>query len=109
MAWGHREAWRGAAADLGLTISGPVVLDLGESRCEVDLLIEHFGAPKGMAIVSRIESIENYLGELVSAGYGYSVFDAPARGRALPIEDAIELLADWGWSGPQDARPPWMP
>ena len=71
-----------------------------------------FGGPKGMLIIPDAEygkSIrDEWLEEAVQAGYGFSVMSAPLAGEEYDRDVFIEVLADWGWYGPELDKPSWL-
>jgi hypothetical protein len=71
-------AWHEAAADLGLDIVAPFVVELGpDEQPTVDALLRGFGAQLGMLIVSDYEVIAPFAKRLVEAGFGFSAMSAP--------------------------------
>jgi hypothetical protein len=98
-------AWQIAAQDLGIEIVIPFVLTLknGE-QVPADLLIKDFG-PILVATDAAEETFRRLGDQLAAEGYGYSAF----FGEELTYdrEDFIEILNDWGWTGPEERRPAW--
>ena len=100
--------WREAARDLGLDVEAPFVLLLpsgGEVRAR--LLLRHFGAVHGMLVVTDDEEIWCVRERVVAAGYGFSAMNEPRPGERYKWESFVAMLRDWGWSGPEAARPEW--
>jgi hypothetical protein len=100
--------WRRAAQDLGIEIEAPFRLTLpnGEVLC-VAALVKHFGSPRGMVVNADYSVISPYTEALKEDGFGY------CGNLSVPLasydrDSLIEVLADWGWSGPLDKRPPWL-
>jgi hypothetical protein len=101
--------WKCAAADLGFRL----LLDydahlLRAASVRVAACVPEFGAPKGMLIVHDFDTIVNLADEIVAAGYGYSTIRAPKVGAEYDRESFVEMLADWGWSGPANTTPAWL-
>ncbi len=101
------EEWRRAAAELGLRIEAPFVVQLRTGRLEARLLLRHFGARNGMLIVTDFSVIEPFADEVVAVGYGYSTLSEPRSADGYDKETFVEMLWDWGWFGPDDERPAW--
>jgi hypothetical protein len=97
--------WQHAARLLGIRVTAPFNLSLGVLSIPVAACVPDFGAERGMLLVSDFASIEPHLPAICAAGYGYSVLSAGTSG---PMRaELIELLADWGWSGP-GSEPKWL-
>ena len=108
-----RVHWQKAAEDLGLHVRLPFELVLGPGvRIRVPILIRDFGGPKGMLIIPDAvhgESVKDeWLEEAVRAGYGFSVMSEPLAGERYDRDGYIEVLADWGWYGPERDKPAWL-
>jgi hypothetical protein len=101
--------WREAASDLGLEIVAPFSAHLGPAgRVDVAVLLRDFGADRGMLLVSDYTTVEQHAQRLVEAGFGYSVMSEPDPSERYSRDYIIEILEDWGWSGPPDRRPTWL-
>lgn len=102
-------AWAQVAAALGIEIAAPqtVTLPSGQ-RVDAVVLVKHFGAAKGMLVVTSYDQIRRHTTELVEAGYGFSVMSEPAPERPLFIDGYRDVLRDWGWSGPVGQEPDWL-
>jgi hypothetical protein len=102
------EAWTEAGRDLGLEIVAPFEVSLASgTRIRVPVLLRHFGAREGMLLVAESKIIWEARDEIVESGYGFSVlggssFEQYAR------DTFIEVLRDWGWSGPESEQPGWL-
>lgn len=101
------EEWRQAAADLGLAIEAPFLLQLQDGQIEARLLLRNFGAVNGMLIVTDFSVIRPFLQEIDACGYGFSTLSEPSSRVAYDRETFVEMLCDWGWSGPEEKRPTW--
>ena len=108
MIWRHIDSWRDAAAELGISISGPIEVAVESGAFAADLLVHEFGARRGMIIVTDYAVVEPHEWALIQEGYGFSSFPPPVNGISLSTEDAIDFLRDWSWSGPPDAMPAWL-
>ena len=103
--------WRRVAHDLGLDVVTPFELALASgARARVPVLIHGFGGPRGMLIVDEYrESLANgWAEEVVQAGYGFSVMSDPGSAEEYDRAVTIEVLADWGWYGPESEKPGWL-
>jgi hypothetical protein len=103
------EMWRLAAKDLDLEITIPFKLTLSSGYdIEAQLLLKNFGAKNGMIIVNRYDEIENYINEIISNGYGFSVLSQPSENEEYVRNDYVEMLFDWGWCGEEKEKPEWL-
>lgn len=103
------EVWQEAAIDLGLDVQAPFELDLQTgARIKGRLLLKDFGAENGMIVVTDFSLVADSVDEIVAAGYGYSTLSELDRADSYDRSDFIEMLQDWGWSGPKAARPAWL-
>jgi hypothetical protein len=101
--------WEEAASDLGLEIVTPFELTLASgARILVPVLVHHFGALKGMLVLSDYSLIRSVIEEITQAGYGFSVLSEPNEARVYVRVDYIKLLMDWGWAGPESSKPLWL-
>jgi hypothetical protein len=100
--------WQYAAADLALDVIAPFTVSLANASFEIPVLLRNFGGRLGMLLTTDYEQLKPFAATLVDAGYGYSVLSEPAVGEAYSREGIIEVLADWGWSGPAHERPGWL-
>jgi hypothetical protein len=101
------EQWRQAAADLGLAIEAPFLLQLQDGRIEARLLLRNFGAANGMLIVTDFSVVRPFVDEVDAGGYGFSTLSEPSSRAAYDRDTFVEMLCDWGWSGPEQERPVW--
>jgi len=102
------ERWLEAARDLHLEIEAPFSVAL-QSGAVVGarFQVKHFGAPKGMLVVTDSSNVVPFIDDIIAAGYGFSVLSDPRQSEPYEREDFIEVLRDWGWSGSEEARPVW--
>ena len=102
------EYWMPAASQLGVKLHGPVNVGLpkGESL-EAQLHVPFFGAKEGMLIFDQLPN-DRATNALIELGYGYSVFSRPSPGEIMPKTYLLEVLRDWGWSGPTSKAPDWL-
>lgn len=102
-------SWNTASADLGIEIVAPFEVVLASGECiKVHLLVPHFGAAKGMLLLTDYSLIEDHTSEIIQAGYGFSVFSEPEASEEYDRDSYIEVLRDWGWSGPESEKPAWL-
>jgi hypothetical protein len=94
------------AAELGVRFTSPYVLvdDDGTSYGYLGLVHE-FGAPTGTLIGSRDTCPS---GSVREREFALSLLDPSSPGLDSRME-AIEMFADWGWCGPAEGRPTWLP
>lgn len=101
--------WKEAADDLGFEVVSPFELVLGSGvRIRVPLLVRHFGATKGMLILSDYAAVANWIDEVQQAGYGFSVWSEPDPEASYDRAGFIEVFLDWGWAGPESEKPAWL-
>ncbi len=101
--------WKIAAKDLCLEIVTPFVLILSSGiKIEAELLLENFGASKGMIVINKYDQVAPFVDEIVNEGYGFAVLDEPVENEQYIRDDFIEMLNDWGWSGGKSEKPSWL-
>jgi RNAse (barnase) inhibitor barstar len=106
--WSYLKAWERSASILGVEIEGPFRIELPASPpLEAELLVRGFGAPNGTLVVSRHESYRDHLNSLRERGYTVSSFGPYAPGVECSLQEAVEVLGDWGWCGAGIA-PDWL-
>jgi hypothetical protein len=102
-------AWNRAFADLGLAVRAIPAISCGLPVQWADVvLLEGFGAPNGMILLPSGVEILPYRDAIESKGFGFSIVE-PNLDSSDPesLESTIDMLRDWGWCGPERARPPW--
>jgi hypothetical protein len=97
--------WMRIADRFGLKVPIPFQVELAGERLTVPVLLEEFGAQRGMLLVTSYADIEPVTERLVDAGFGYSRVDN-SPGPDLDETQIMEMLRDWGWSGSREA-PTW--
>lgn len=100
-----QQHWIRIAERFGLKVQIPFQLEVASERLTVPVLLEEFGATRGMLLVTSYQDIAAVTEQLVSAGFGYSCLD-DSPGDHLDEAEIIDMLRDWGWSGNGDA-PSW--
>lgn len=104
-----RKYWQSAAGDLGIEVVIPYQLTLPSGhRLDANLLVRSFGAQNGMLVVREATEVLRLRHELAEAGYGFSVMEPMGHGDSYQRGDLVDLLADWGWSGPPEECPVWL-
>lgn len=103
------EIWYLAAKDLSIEVDGPVIVPLGDGQfVEADVVVRNFGGAKGMIVVDRSTQITGLSDAIVEAGFGFSVMGPINPNSSYDRDTLIEVLRDWGWSGPADGAPAWL-
>ena len=103
------DVWRFAARDLGLDVEVPFQLNLPSGEhLSAAVLLRKFGSAKGMALVRKYESVSSLRAELAECGYGFSVMSDPRPGSGYDRATIIEVVRDWGWTGPHGEYPDWL-
>ena len=106
--WTHVDSWSKAAEALGVSVSGPLTLDLeGGTSVSVDMLVRGFGAPHGTAVCANYEAIRPHINQLREAGYTFSSFGPGKEGCECSRANLIEVLSEWGWCG-EGSPPAWI-
>lgn len=101
--------WERAARDLQIEVIAPFLADLPcGSSIRAEVLVIQFGAIKGMLIIEEYSRIEPHVSQLRKAGYGFSVMREPRIGQPYALEDFVDVLCDWGWTGPVERTPEWV-
>lgn len=101
--------WAQAASDLNLRITVPFSLRLtNENKLEAPMLVHFFGANKGMLVFTNYDDVSPYVDELAKYGYGFSVLSEPGEHENYEMEEYMELLAEWGWTGSDELKPDWL-
>ena len=100
-----QEHWVRIAERFGLKVQIPFQVELANARLTVPVLLEEFGAQRGMLLVTSYQEIASVTEQLLSAGFGYSALD-DSPGADLDEPQIVDMLRDWGWSGSGDA-PSW--
>ena len=100
-----QEHWLRIADRFGLKVRISFQVELGDERLTVPVLLEQFGAQRGMLLVTSYASIASVTERLVTAGFGYSCLD-DSPGPDLDELQIVDMLRDWGWSGGGEA-PAW--
>jgi hypothetical protein len=101
--------WKSAAKALGIEIEAPYSTTLSSgSRLDAAVLVAQFGAPRGMLILRDYAEVRHLLGELEQAGFGFSVMDEPGDSHPFVLEEYMDVLRDWGWSGIASDAPAWI-
>lgn len=99
------QAWQMAVQDLGIEIVVPFALTLKSGvRVQADLLVKDFG-PTLVATEAAEETFRRLGDQIAAEGYGYSMLCGEEL--SYDREHFIEILNDWGWTGPENRRPAW--
>lgn len=102
------DSWKDAELDLGISVSGPVEVQITDRiAIRADMLVKNFGDRLGTIVVEDYSSIEAYLPAIRAAGYAWSNFGRPTRHEQYDRDGIIDVLNDWGWSGPPGDAPSW--
>ncbi len=94
------------AGELGIRSTFPyVIVDPDGVSYRYLGLVHEFGAATGTLIGSADTCPE---GSLRERDFALSLFSPTSPGLGSRAE-AIEMLAEWGWCGPAERRPTWLP
>ena len=98
-----------ACRELGLSIVAPFRLTLHPGvEIAGKALLPQLGAPKGMIIVSHLDSLCGMAPELTKLGYGYSVLSGPLPTEEFDLRAYMDMFSDWGWGVVNEVKPRWM-
>ena len=87
--------WIEISEHLGLDIRLSYEIKLGGRTLTVPVLLEGYGAEKGMVLVTDYDLIKDVTKELVTLGYGYSCLSEPVPG-PIGWSGIDNMLEDWG-------------
>jgi hypothetical protein len=99
-----QEWWASLARDLDLRVQIPFQVVVGQNTVDIPVLLEDFGAQRGMLLVTELASIATIEAQLVALGFGYSCMSEPTSSE-FTTEGLPEMLSDWGWSGVTQPSP----
>jgi hypothetical protein len=105
------EEWDRAVRDLKIEIIAPYEVDVAPATTvTVDLLVRNFGGRPGTLVVTDYSRIEPHAESLAALGYGFSVLSEPGDQPWSQYDRGtfIDMLSEWGWTGPAAARPAWL-
>ena len=89
--------WQHAAEKHGLKVKIPFALALRDgSSIQADVLLEDYGARRGMLIVADFATVAEKRDVIVAAGYGYSCMSEPSEAEISSLEAIDDALEDWG-------------
>jgi len=89
--------WQHAAEKRGLKVQIPFALALRDGTIiQADVLLEDFGARRGMLIVADFAAVAEKTDVIVAAGYGYSCMSEPSEAEISSLEAIDDALEDWG-------------
>jgi hypothetical protein len=95
------EAWREAAADLGILLTSPFTAQVqGDGPVELEGYLPDFGGPAGMVFISFSRRVKP-----LKLGLYASVLSPDYQKYRRNL--FVETLNDWGWYGSGDRRPNW--
>ena len=100
--------WQKTAADLDLDIIAPFELALpGGQTLLVSALVKHFGPRGGMVVNANYDTLRPHVEYLKGCGFGFAsgIGTQPDNYKRSVL---IEVLQDWGWSGPSGQKPNWL-
>src|SRR5262245_39750776 len=99
------EAWRQAAADLGIRFTAPFVTEVDGKRVQFLALVHLFGRPIG-TVISVMDQPSDGRGHPQTDQYFRSILNGECY-RTYDRELFIETLDDWHYFGPEAERPSW--
>src|SRR5687768_11439504 len=88
--------WRHAAQKRDLKVKTPFVLRLPDgTKLTAEVLLEGFGADKGMFIVSDYRRIRDHTRAIIAAGFGYTCMSQPSPAEISSLAGIDACLDDW--------------
>jgi len=102
-------SWYKAAQALGIEIRGPLAVTTEEGDdLECEMLVPYFGSLQGTVVFTEFQD-DGLMEKLQRNGYCCSTFGPVPDGYIAPRSQVAEVLADWGWCGPEERKPTWLP
>ena len=100
-----------ASHELGLRVEVDYVVKLADGRSLVaKAYFPHLSNPGGILVFDWSDTVDaSARRELAATGIGTSTFGAPSPDEKFDIESYRLMFAEWGWTGPNDEKPPWIP
>jgi hypothetical protein len=103
------DVWRKAAVDLGLDIIAPARVTMSDgTTVKFHVLLKNFGGASGILLGEDYEKARPYKDNITALGYAMSHYLPPSDAEVYDRENIIEVLADWGWTGPPEHKPAWL-
>jgi hypothetical protein len=100
------DAWRIAAADLGIRVTAPFILeDVDGDTVGVVALVHDFGTPAGTLAGTIQDDFETLSGVAQRSKRYVSLLNPETHSR-YERQTFIDTLNDWGWYG-DGVPPPW--
>jgi hypothetical protein len=99
-----QEQWARLARQFDLRVQIPFRVATEPNTLEVPVLLEDFGAERGMLLVTEWQTIAAVESQLGALGFGYSCLSEPT-GNDFSTEGLAEMLSDWGWCGDTQPTP----
>lgn len=105
-----RAILRQAFSNLGIRAEIPFLLP-GPDAFECDAYLPDFGGPTGMVVCTRFSLDDSSLySRLAKAAKGSGLYiSTMALSRELDLAEIMDAMADWGYYGPSERRPSWLP
>lgn len=102
--------WKRAAIELAIDVVAPFSLKVANDTIILDacFFVKNFGAKNGMLIFNDYSEIKPYINDIKLKDYGFSIIDEPTKEGEFFIEDYMDVLSDWGWTGDDSERPIWF-
>lgn len=103
------DVWAEAARDLNLNIEAPfsVCLENGE-LLNAAFVVREFGDKNGMLVFRDSSQVSNYGNRITDLGFSYSIIREPKNKVNYCKETFVNILSDWGWTGPHEEEPDWL-
>lgn len=100
--------WIKIAKVLSLEIIAPFEYIANNGKILVcDVFLKGFGHSKGMLINSNSNVLDGFWEEVSESGYGFTSYCADQE-MEIDIQNYIEMLREWDWTGAEKERPNWF-
>ena len=99
---------RQASGALGIDVVAPFEAELVDgTRLEFVALVRNFGGPSGMLVAKDYDVVKQHRQKIVDSGFGYAT-NLGGSQNSCRTAQVIDILKDWGWTGPEDQKPEWL-
>lgn len=106
------KAWQRAAHELGIEVIAPFSFVRDGRKHDCVAWVRKFGRERGLVLAATsspgFEIDEDLRKDATLEGYQWSAINVRAYA-TYHRDKFIEALTDWGFRGPADERPPWLP
>jgi RNAse (barnase) inhibitor barstar len=106
--WTYVDAWKCAAAELGVQIEGLTRVEVSPGVVlEAEMLVRGFGAECGTLVFETADKYPACFEALHARGLTASSWEPYPTGKQEDVTGLLRVLGDWGWCG-AGPPPPWL-